>query len=128
MTNIRILIISIFLLLWQIYIPVHNECSSVEHIENINMSCCSGDEECNCCCSHDFETSDKTECSQCKIIDIDINSKVFELNNKYWDFSLTEPTSTLKIWDSEFKKFDIIISDRIHTKEKPYLMISALLI
>lgn len=128
MKYFRIIIISVFLLIWQMNLPVHSACEIVSHSENVEMTCCTGIENCNCCCSHDFETKTNSKCDECEIIEVNNYSKVFDFNKKSADFSILYVLSTvLNPWNKA-NRFDIILPDKIHIKEKPYLLISLLLI
>ncbi len=124
----KIILTSIFLLAWQIYIPVHIACEENEHTNNVSMSCCSGEDKCNCCCSHNIGLESKTQCSQCEKIDIEENSKVFEFKKNIADCSIARIIYTVINPKISSVRTGIITPERIHFKEKSFILISSLLI
>jgi hypothetical protein len=128
MRNIRIILSSMFLLIWQIYIPVHSVCSEVKHNDSINLSCCSEENTCNCCCSHDFDSVNKSKCGECSSIDDEVNSKEFELTKQIQNISILQEKSTLIDFDFKTRKFKACKSDRVIFQKKTFILKSSLLI
>lgn len=128
MRNIRIILSSIFLLIWQIYIPVHSACSEVKHTDGIDMSCCSEESTCNCCCSHDFDSENKSKCGECSSIDNKVYSKEFELTKQIKNISIVQEESTLIDFDFKTRKFEACKSDRVIFQKKTFILKSSLLI